>query len=76
MQEIMDSAIYREKFQQECTPGYYNNEGKPNALAIRNGTYGKGPIAYAQVLKDWRAEGSMKGLEVTAGTEGRKRQAA
>jgi len=76
VQEIMDSAIYREKFQQECTPGYYNNEGKPNPLAIRNGTYGKGPIAYAQVLKDWRAEGSMKGLEVTAGTEGRKRQAA
>jgi cyclohexanone monooxygenase len=61
---IMDVAIFRQKFQEECTPGYYNNEGKPNPLTIRNGAYGKGPIAYAKVLEDWRADGHMAGLEV------------
>jgi cyclohexanone monooxygenase len=63
---VMDVAIFRRKFQEECTPGYYNNEGKPNPLAIRNGPYGKGPIAYVKVLEDWRAEGGLSGLELAS----------
>ncbi len=63
VREVMDSAIQRQKFAEECTPGYYNNEGKPSPLAARNGPYGKGPIAFIQLIKDWREEGSMAGLE-------------
>ena len=37
------SAILRQAFLEECTPGYYNNEGRPSALAARNGPYGGGP---------------------------------
>lgn len=48
----------------ECTPGYYNNEGKPSVLAARNGSYGAGAIAFVKVLEDWRREGSLKGLEL------------
>ena len=61
---IMDVAVFRQKFQEECTPGYYNNEGKPNPMAIRNAPYGKGPIAYVKVLEDWRAAGALEGLEL------------
>ena len=61
---IMDVAVFRQKFQEECTPGYYNNEGKPNPTAIRNAPYGKGPIAYVKVLEDWRAAGALEGLEL------------
>jgi cyclohexanone monooxygenase len=64
VQTIISSAIMRQKFQEECTPGYYNNEGKPSALAARNGFYGHGPIAFARLLQEWRSEGLLKGLEL------------
>ena len=60
---IIDSALQRAKFAEECTPGYYNNEGQPSALAARNGSYGKGPIAFVKLLEGWRAAGVLEGLE-------------
>ena len=62
---IMSLAIMRQKFAEECTPGYYNNEGKPAASSARNGPYGAGSMAFIKVLEDWRAEGELKGLELT-----------
>jgi cyclohexanone monooxygenase len=64
IENIKRLAIMREKFQAECTPGYYNNEGKPNLRAVQNGFYGAGPIAFVKVLEDWRAAGSFEGLEI------------
>ncbi len=64
VQTIADNAIMRQKFLEACTPGYYNNEGKPSVLAARNGPYGGGPIAFVAVLEAWRAEGSLAGLEI------------
>ena len=66
VETILSLAIMRQKFQEECTPGYYNNEGKPSDLAVRNGSYGAGPAAFIKVLEDWRAEGSLAGLELDA----------
>ena len=65
VETIMSVAIMRQKFLEECTPGYYNNEGQPSVLAARNGSYGAGPIAFVKVLEDWRAEGGLQGLEMT-----------
>jgi len=65
VQTIIDSAIMRQKFQEECTPGYYNNEGQPSPLAVRNGFYGKGPIAFVQLIEAWRAAGTLEGLELS-----------
>jgi len=62
---IVKLAIMREAFLKECTPGYYNNEGQPEAMTVKNGSYGAGPVAFTKVLEDWRAEGSLKGLELT-----------
>lgn len=64
IQTIISSAMLRQKFQEECTPGYYNNEGMPSALAARNGPYGLGPIAFVKLIEDWRSEGTLKGLEL------------
>ncbi|MDB5429554.1 MAG: monooxygenase [Caulobacter sp.] len=66
VQTIIDSALMRQKFQEECTPGYYNNEGKPSALAARNGPYGKGSIAFVAMMEEWRARGELEGLELNA----------
>ncbi|MET0272064.1 MAG: monooxygenase, partial [Phenylobacterium sp.] len=64
VQTIVNLAIMRQQFLEECTPGYYNNEGNVQALSARNGSYGAGPVAFVKVLEDWRAEGSLKGLEL------------
>ena len=64
VQTILNLAVMRQKFAEECTPGYYNNEGQPAVSAVRNGPYGAGPIAFVKVLEDWRAEGELKGLEL------------
>ena len=64
VETVIASAVERAKFAEECTPGYYNNEGQPSALAARNAPYGKGPIAFVKILEDWRAAGSLEGLEL------------
>jgi len=64
IQTIISVAMMRQQFLEECTPGYYNNEGKPSVAAVRNGPYGAGSIAFIKLLEDWRKEGSLKGLEL------------
>jgi cyclohexanone monooxygenase len=64
VQTIVESAIMRQRFQEECTPGYYNNEGQPSALAARNGPYGRGPVAFVKLIEDWREAGTLEGLEL------------
>ena len=54
----------RQAFLEECTPGYYNNEGKVAAMNARNVSYGAGPVAFVKVLEDWRAEGGLQGLQL------------
>jgi hypothetical protein len=53
------------KFLEACTPGYYNNEGKPGDRSVRNGSYGNGAIEFIKVLDAWRAAGTLDGLELT-----------
>ena len=61
-QTILDLAVDRRKFLEECTPGYYNSEGKISPLAASYAPYGAGSMAYFQVLKDWRDRGDMRGI--------------
>ena len=63
VEEIIQLSRISESFQAECTPGYYNNEGKPNPTSAQNSSYGKGPIPFFKRLEAWRTEGSMVGLE-------------
>jgi cyclohexanone monooxygenase len=51
-------------FQEECTPGYYNNEGKPSLTIIQNGPYGGGAMAFVEVLDKWRKEGHLAGMSI------------
>jgi len=64
VQAIIKAARINEKFQESCTPGYYNNEGKPNPKALQNTNYGYGPVAFFKLLEDWRADGTFRGLEL------------
>jgi cyclohexanone monooxygenase len=51
-------------FQQQCTPGYYNNEGQPATGGFLGTSYGHGPMAFFTLLADWRNEGDFAGLEL------------
>jgi cyclohexanone monooxygenase len=70
VQTIIGLARNRAEFLESCTPGYYNNEGKPAESGGsfvgggQNGPYGGGSVAFVKVLEDWRAEGALSGLEL------------
>jgi len=46
----------------ECTPGYFNAEGKPSPTAAQGGFYGGGAVAFFQLLAEWRAADELDGL--------------
>jgi cyclohexanone monooxygenase len=53
------------KFLMECTPGYYNNEGKPGTgTSLLDAQYGGGPEEFFRIIREWRDDGSLRGVEV------------
>ena len=62
--QLTESARDIRAFQQQCTPGYYNNEGQPTADGFIGSSYGKGPMAFFELLAEWREAGTLDGLEL------------
>ncbi|MGW0711317.1 flavin-containing monooxygenase [Streptomyces sp. NPDC002643] len=60
---IREKAADLYTFQAECTPGYYNNEGRPRE---RSESYGDGPVAFHELLRRWREDGGMDDVLVEA----------
>ena len=63
IETIIDKARITADFQENCTPGYYNNEGKINQTP-QNNTYGGGPIEFFSLMKKWRSKENLEGLEI------------
>jgi cyclohexanone monooxygenase len=63
---IRKLAITNRDFQNACTPGYYNNEGGKPSGGLNGQTYTPGINRFNALLEAWRAEGELKGLELTA----------
>lgn len=51
----------------DCTPGYYNNEGKPleGDQQLNGGAFIEGPVAYFEYLEQWWKSGEFSGLTFT-----------
>jgi cation diffusion facilitator CzcD-associated flavoprotein CzcO len=64
LRTLSESARDIRAFQEQCTPGYYNNEGQPAAGGFLGSSYGQGPLPFFQLLADWRDSGTFTGLEV------------
>jgi cyclohexanone monooxygenase len=62
---VREMADRTSEFSENCTPGYYNNEGQPGKAGRQNGFYFGGPTEFVEILESWRADGKMKGLEVS-----------
>ncbi len=61
---VLRLAEGRAEFAEQCTPGYYNNEGKPGKQTRQNFFYFGGPAEFVEILEAWRADDSLKGLEL------------
>ncbi|GAC1365498.1 MAG: hypothetical protein NVSMB4_20770 [Acidimicrobiales bacterium] len=63
--EMREKARLGVRFYRECTPGYYNNEGQvgnPNGFFA--GTYGAGSVRFFEILREWRSDGRLNGVEL------------
>ena len=65
VQTILDKGVRGGIIGDEtCTPGYYNNEGKPRAHFEQMVSYGDGPIPFFNLLAKWRDTGEFAGLTI------------
>ena len=64
VQAILDLSEGRRAFLTQCTPGFYNNEGQRSPAADRNLPFGAGPVAFLNILREWREAGTFDGLEL------------
>ena len=60
---IKEKAMNNQDFLEACTPGYYNNEGRPErGFGLAGELYGGGPVEFHDLIRKWREAGEMKGL--------------
>ncbi|WP_420453152.1 flavin-containing monooxygenase [Ilumatobacter sp.] len=64
--EMADKARIGARFRAECTPGYYNNEGRAgNPNGFFSASYGEGPVRFFEIIREWRASGDLEGCEIS-----------
>jgi cyclohexanone monooxygenase len=61
---IRSVAVDNTQFLRECTPSYYNNEGEAKLRYFLGEPYGKGFYAFDRLIKAWRDQGDLEGLEI------------
>ncbi len=65
--ELLLTGVGRMIGSQECTPGYYNNEGQDPGPAVRlNVGHPGGAMAFFKHIDQWRRSGAFEGLEFRA----------
>ncbi len=61
--QVEEGSQIRLQFGKSCSPGYGNKEGKPEEIPARWAFFPKGIVAWDRLMKEWREEGNMKGME-------------
>ncbi|MFC9285085.1 neopentalenolactone/pentalenolactone D synthase [Streptomyces collinus] len=64
-EEILRLANRNLDYAESCTPGLFNNEGRPGDLHVLNGSYGGGSVEFLNVLRAWREAGDLAHLELS-----------
>jgi len=65
VQTVYDRGDKTIDFAMNCTPGYYNGEGKVSATIRQDGFYfGDTPIQFIEILEQWRAAGDFPGMKI------------
>jgi cyclohexanone monooxygenase len=67
---VRETFFYDAGFWAACTPGYNNNEGvAASRYTIFGDMYGPGYNAFDDLIRVWREEGSMAGIELVGAVE-------
>ena len=61
--QVEEGSELRLQFGKSCSPGYNNKEGKPEEIPARWAFFPKGIVAWERLMREWREEGSLKGME-------------
>lgn len=54
---VIDRSQVRVDYLKSCTPGYFNNEGKPEQRAPQNVSFGGSTREFFEILTEWRRTG-------------------
>jgi cyclohexanone monooxygenase len=65
LEQVLEAGKGRTEFLKECTPGYYNDEGKTSVKVTRDLPYGGGGPKFLEILKKWTEDDRLEGLERT-----------
>lgn len=65
VERLRSMAGLRDEYDIECTPGYYNNEGKPELDQGLNAFYPAGSDAFIALMDEWRANDRFDGMELS-----------
>ena len=66
---LQEKSVKDTTFLKECTPGYYNNEGKNERDSIWLSNYGGGPFEYMDILRAWLDDGMERDLRLKRSPE-------
>ncbi|WP_375501572.1 flavin-containing monooxygenase [uncultured Jatrophihabitans sp.] len=71
-EEVARGAHRGARYRAECTPGFFNGEGRPGETTggIYAGTYADGPVKFFGILETWRARDDLAGVECRVVTDG------
>ncbi len=71
-QTMQSKAQDRTHFEEECTPGYFNNEGNSSSPTLFMQTYGGGAFEYFDILRRWRESDYQNDTVVKRAAQSRK----
>jgi cyclohexanone monooxygenase len=64
VQTVLERSRVRREFLKACTPGYFNNEGRPDDIPPQNTTFGGSSGEFYTLLKKWRETLTFEGLHL------------
>jgi cation diffusion facilitator CzcD-associated flavoprotein CzcO len=62
--ELTTGPTYISEYQNTCTPGYYNGEGKNEGQGFLETQYPEGAVRFYEMLARWREQDKLEGLIV------------
>jgi len=62
--KLVTGPTFMTAYQDVCTPGYYNGEGKKEGAGFLETQYPEGAVRFYEMLDSWRKQGDFAGLIV------------
>jgi cation diffusion facilitator CzcD-associated flavoprotein CzcO len=65
VKHVRETAIDMSAFVRACPPSYLNNEGEEKLRFYLGEVYGPGFYAFDEIIRNWRDQGDLEGLEIS-----------